>query len=266
MLRKKGIVCDCIAGANPIDTLEIIKEVGFDSFFTGVIEEEKVLEIVNRGKALGLECEFLHAPFTGINEMWKEGDGYLPIYEGMIKTINSASATGVKKVILHLSSGWNAPEITDLGQKRFDEIVTHATEKGVTVAFENLRVVGNVSYFADKYRHNDGVRFCYDCGHEHCYTKYVSFLDIFRERTIATHIHDNFGKSSEWEEKTDLHLLPYDGDIDYRKMMKKLDEYGYEGSLMLEVFNSSCPEYAKMTAREFIKSAYERLERILREN
>ena len=265
MNHKKGINCDCILGANPVETLELIKQAGFDCYFIGIVDYEKVEGIVKKGNELGLECEFVHAPFVGINEMWKEGDGYKKIYDEMLKTIDVASKSGVGKVILHLSSGWDAPLITDEGQKRFDQIVEYAKSKNVVTVFENLRVVGNVSYFADKYIFDDSVRFCYDCGHEHCYTKYVRWVDIFRDRLVATHIHDNFGKKFDREENTDLHLLPYDGNLDYHKMMQKLDEYGYTGSLMLEVFNSSRPEYEQKTAWEFIKTAYERLERIQNE-
>ena len=51
--------------------------------------------------------------------------------------------------------------------------------------------------------------------------------------------------------------MPFDGDIDYKKMMDSLNKIGYKGSLMLEIF---CPN--TMTAEEFVKTAYERAERL----
>ena len=44
--------------------------------------------------------------------------------------------------------------------------------------------------------------------------------------------------------------------------MHKLDEYGYAGSLMLEVFNKRAPEYETMSAEEFLATSYDRLKRI----
>lgn len=266
MLRKKGINCDCIKDAKQTDTLELIKRAGFDSYFTNSYKADEVQEIVEKGNALGLECEFLHAPFVGINAMWLDGDEYKGIYEKMKETICSASLASVKKVIVHLSSGWAVPNINDLGQKRFDELISYAKEKSVVLVFENLRAVGNVAYFVDKYKNESAVRFCYDCGHEHCYTKFVCWLDIFRDKLVATHIHDNFGRKEEGEENTDLHLLPFDGNIDYEKMMQKLDEYNYGGSLMLEVFNSARADYGEMSAQEFIRTCYERISKISRLN
>ena len=106
------------------------------------------------------------------------------------------------------------------------------------------------------------MRFCFDCGHEHCYTKTVRWLDIFTDKVICTHIHDNHSRAMD-DKVTDgdEHLLPFDGTYDYAQMMRKLDEYGYTGSLMLEIKNS-IPAYKHMDAREFIATAYERIKKI----
>jgi sugar phosphate isomerase/epimerase len=44
-------------------------------------------------------------------------------------------------------------------------------------------------------------------------------------------------------------------------MMKKLDEYGYTGSLMLEV-SQNREEYIKMTHEAFLATCYERILKI----
>ena len=59
----------------------------------------------------------------------------------------------------------------------------------------------------------------------------------------------------------DQHLLPFDGSYNYEKMMRKLDEYGYAGSLMLEV-SQHTEEYRRMTHEEFLATAYERIKKI----
>ena len=136
----------------------------------------------------------------------------------------------------------------------------YAANKNVTLAFENLRKVGNIAYFVDRYEKADNVKFCYDCGHEHCYTETVCFPDIFRDRMIFTHIHDNMGRDKNNPMgDPDMHVLPFDGNIDYEKMMRKLDEYDYKGSLMLEVFSGP---YPNLSPDEFIKTAFERIKKI----
>ena len=165
-------------------------------------------------------------------------------------------------VITHVSTKWDAPAVNDLGLSRYDELVLYAKEKGVILAFENLRMLGNLCVLVDRYAKFDNVRFCFDCGHEHCFTKSVPWLDIFTFKTCCTHIHDNHGRA--WDDFTspvDEHLLPFDGTYDYAPMMRKLDEYGYTGSLMLEVFHSK-PQYEQMSPEDFLRTAYERIKKI----
>ena len=44
-------------------------------------------------------------------------------------------------------------------------------------------------------------------------------------------------------------------------MMRKLDEYGYSGSLMLEV-GQNRPEYRAMSHEDFLATCYERIKKI----
>lgn len=262
MNRKLGIDNHCFCEVSPIDALDLIKDAGFDCFFDTMRPLDEMFAIKDRGEKLGLEFEFIHAPFKGINSLLAPGMGYLELYLKLKECIDYAAAIDVRTIILHVSSGWNPPELSDIGLSRFDSLVEYAYTKGVTIAFENLRMVGNLAYLADRYENTPNVKFCYDIGHEHCYTKYVCMMDIFRERMVATHIHDNYGRGHDRTGSPDIHLLPFDGNIDYTKVMRKLDEYNYTGSLMLEVFQGSTIEYRNMSPEDFIATAYDRIKRI----
>ena len=262
MKRKLGIMANCLEGFSSYEALDIIKQAGFEAFFTNEYKRDDVKKIKEKADLLGLKYEFIHAPFHSINNIWLEGDGYLTVFEYMKESIDAASENGIPYVITHVSSGWKPPFVNDLGQSRFDYLVDYAKERGVTLAFENLRLVGNIACLVDRYEDRDNVKFCYDCGHEHCYTKTVSLLDIFTNRVCCTHIHDNFSRPFEERTKNyDLHLLPFDGTCNYEKMMHKLDEYGYTGTLMLEVWQNT-EEYKKMSHEDFLKTCYERILRI----
>mgnify|MGYP003312877112 CR=1 FL=1 len=94
--------------------------------------------------------------------MWLEGDDYREVvYNGIIESIDSASACEVKSVVLHVSSGWKEPFVNDLGISRYDALVDYAEKKGVTLAFENLRMLGNLACLMDRYEDRQNVRFCY---------------------------------------------------------------------------------------------------------
>lgn len=262
MKRKLGINSECISGVSSEDTLNLIRDAGFDCYFTDKYHLSDAEPVYNRGLSLGLECEFIHAPFKEINSMWYKTDEHPNVYIRAAETIDTAAALQIPTVIIHTTSGWNPPEINDKGLHRFDLLVERAAKRGVTLAFENLRKVGIVSYMLDRYRNFNNVSFCYDVGHEFCYTNGVDWIGIAKRKINCTHIHDNLGQTENPEIHDDMHLLPFDGKIDYENMIKRLDAYSYYGSLMLEVFNNSKEEYAKMSAEEFIGTAYERLKKI----
>ena len=260
MERKLGIISECLQGVPATEASPLIKEAGFDCYFTGIYQPNEVEKVKKVGDNLGLSCDFIHAPFKGINNMWLAGMDYLDIDRKMKTSIDAAAACGIPTVIAHLSSGWKAPEITDLGLARFDALVEYADARKVNIAVENLRKIGNLAYFVDRYENMPYVGYCYDFGHEHCYTKTVSWMDIFCKKVIATHIHDNFGRGEEKTEiSPDTHLLPFEGNIDYARIMRKLDEYEFEGSLVLEVNNA---RHREMSHQDFLATCFERIQRI----
>lgn len=262
MKRKLGINANCLNNVSELDALKLIKATGFDSVFISTYDQEQTKKIKAEADRMGLTIEFIHAPFSGINEMWIPGMGYLHIFNEMKATIDCAAANHIPVVIIHVSSGWNAPQVNDLGLSRYDDLVIYAKEKGITVAFENLRMLGNLACLVDRYEHMDNVAFCYDCGHEHCYTKTVRWMNIFTFKACCTHIHDNVGRP--FDDKVsdfDQHLLPFHGTCDYALMMRELDKYEYTGSLMLEVTHGR-PEYRDLSCEEFLATAFDRIKRI----
>lgn len=260
MKRKLGICAHCLHGVSELDAMQYIKAAGFDCTFIAAWQPDTVKQLVQEAARLELPIESIHAPFTNINEIWLAEEDP-EIFHKMWQTIDSAGENGIPIVVLHVSSGWT-PAVTERGLDRFDRLVAHAKEKGVIAAFENLRTTGITAYFADRYYYNDEVGFCHDCGHEHCYTKTVCWPDIFTTKLCCTHIHDNFSRPL--EDRTcnpDIHLLPFEGTYDYAQMMRKYEEYGYEGTLMMEVFQHR-PEHQAFTKEEYLKTCYERLVRI----
>ena len=161
--RKLGINANCISKyVSPLDTLPLLKKIGFEAFFTAQYRLDDVAPLKARADELGLDFEFIHAPFGGVNEMWLDGLGYLSFYNALKESVDSAAACGVPMVITHVSTKWDAPAVNDLGLSRYDELVLYAKEKGVILAFENLRMLGNLCVLVDRYAKFDNVRFCFD--------------------------------------------------------------------------------------------------------
>ncbi len=265
MKRKLGLNCDCIryGSLSKTETVDLIRDAGFECLFMNMNELAVISAVKEKAVQRGLSFEFIHAPFRGSNDMWMEGEAYLPLMNGILATIDAAAATEVGMVILHVSSGWHTPPLCDLGFSRFDRIVEYAGEKGIRLAFENVRKLGDHASILHRYAETPHVGFCYDSGHEHCYTETVPFIDLYHSRMWCTHLHDNLGRDhKDLEADGDFHYLPLDGTVDFQAMIRKMDRFGYQGSLMLEVFNTTQPQYRELSPEEFVRLAYERVKKV----
>ena len=259
MERKLGIVCECIGGQNPVDNLVLMKDVGFECFFSDNHKLDMVSALKNQAEKLGLDYQFIHSPYAPVNEMWTDGEGYLQTVNAVKESLDSAKECAVSGVIVHVSSGWAPPKMCELGFKRFDLLVEHAVKNNVLLAFENLRRPEYLSALLDRYKTVKEVVFCYDCGHEHCFSPNVPVMDLFGHRIKYTHFHDNFGMC--YDKNCDLHLLPFDGDNDFNKVIDKLDEFNYSGSIMLETFDRTHGHggyESSLKNIDFLKEAYKR--------
>lgn len=260
MKRRLGINTSCIKGLNDLSSLDYIKDAGFDGFFTSIqtTEQAEVAAIKEKAERLGLVYEFIHAPFKNVNSMWQEDENTQLFMQSFFNAVDNAATCNVPIVILHPSSTWYPPLITQEGFKRYDELIEYAAKKGVKVAIENLRVAVYHKELLKRYEDNPNVGFCYDCGHEYCCTPDFPHIQRYGKQILCTHIHDNMGKLENYlTVDGDLHLLPFDGTLDFHSIIRKLKEQNYQGSLTLELKN-----YEDVNPQEFFRTAYERLEKI----
>ena len=168
----------------------------------------------------------------------------------LLFSVDACVASGAPILVVHLSSGVKAPSITDIGRGRFDRLIKHAASKGVTLAFENQRKLGNIGWVFDEYESCDTVRFCWDCGHEACFTFGREYMPLFGKKLVCTHIHDN---SAEFN--ADQHLIPFDGKIDFSRFAEHIRNSGYTGPLTLEVIPSNSNRYVGVCADDYLQKA-----------
>ena len=65
---------------------------------------------------------------------------------------------------------------------------------------------------------------------------------------MALHLQDNGGKHNQ-------HQLPFDGNIDWEEVMKKITLTGYQGATTLEPLNW---DYEDLSIQEFLDCAYQK--------
>lgn len=151
--------------------------------------------------------------------------------------------------VIHGTYGDTAPSYNQIGFDRIKRLVEVAERKGVNLALENLRQPGALDYIFSKIQ-SDRLGFCYDSGHENCFTKGTDFLSQYGSKLMALHLHDNDGTD-------DQHWLPGEGGIDWPVLMKKLKKTGYSGPNALEVEGRSPVSGSDNNPKMYLQRAFQ---------
>ena len=130
---------------------------------------------------------------------------------------------------------------------------------GVQLALEvlpnELSRAGSLVHFVEE--DEDGlegsaVGICLDFGHAHMDGDLIDAIETVSEHFVTAHVHDNRGR-------TDDHLVPFEGTIDWPSALIAVQKVGYEGPLMFEVA-------AQGSARETLvraEKARQKMEKLL---
>lgn len=246
-MRKIGINYQRALQLTSEEFIQSIADLGFKSVFSGVLDIAQHDALANQLAKHGVDYENLHAPFGHINDIWLDGDNGEAMLQELIACVDRCHYAAIPYTVVHLSSGDNAPPITDIGRARFTRLVEHAISKDVSIAFENQRKLANLAWALETFGAEDHVGFCWDCGHEGCFTPGREYMPLFGKRLIGTHIHDNHGVYNQ-----DCHLVPFDGSLDYERIARQIRESGYAGTLMLEMIPQKTPAYMQMAPIDYL--------------
>lgn len=170
--------------------------------------------------------------------------------------VDLAHELGATEIVLHMQLPWKQIEESDDFKskyyeqvfKSFDELEGYCKEKNVKIAVENL--LGTpVKYQKEQFDKlfeiytKDFVGFCFDSGHGLIMNDGdpLELVERYKDRLIALHLNDNLGATSEQlnndmtTAKQDLHLRPFEGLIDWKRLMKIISESSYEFPLTMEL-------------------------------
>jgi sugar phosphate isomerase/epimerase len=144
----------------------------------------------------------------------------------------------------------------DAARRSLDELQRAAEPLGVRVAIEvipnDLSSAEGLVYLVEEVLEETGAGICLDFGHAHMDGDVVDAVETVSEHLIATHVHDNRGR-------TDDHLVPFDGSIDWPSVLTALQKVGFEGTLLFELAAHGSPKETLGKAR----AARERFEALL---
>ena len=162
-------------------------------------------------------------------------------------------------LVLHLGVPLSArPPANDnqpgAARRSLEEIAAAARAVGVQVAVEVMpnplsTPHGLVRLIEDESDELEGLGICLDYGHAHLMGDLGEAIEEVSGHLITTHVHDN-------RRRTDDHLPPFAGSIDWDMAMMETQKIGYDGVLMFEVAENG----DAMAALQRCAAARERLE------
>lgn len=251
-----------------VDQPELLKTAGFDSFAfdrvkNGTSELTEVL--MKKAEKLDLTCEYIHAPFYGMDDIWHDESGELAeiMLKDLYATIDDCSDFGVKYAVLHAIIGMDNFNPTVLGLERLDDVIDYAVKNDVYLAFENTEGEMYLEAILNRYSDVKNVGFCFDSGHELCYNYGKDILSKYGDRLFVTHLNDNKGMTgNELTFYDDSHLLPFDGIADWEGIAKRIKSFNYNGTLSFEVISKGRPTrtdndiYKNLSSQEYVNEAY----------
>lgn len=251
-------------------TFELLSNARFDgvdfSYDLGVDFEgvgENYIEYANNMKKLldkyGLECVQAHAPYTiGENHNFDESE---PLFKKVVRSIESASILGAKKIVVHTIDVSPAVDVCEINYRYYKALQPYAEKFDMIIGIENLFTwvpaqrmhVGRLSRPLEmnafvRSLNSPHFAVCVDVGHAGITgvepEDYIANIDADLLKIL--HIHDN-------DRFYDLHLVPFMGGLNFMNITKALKEKGYNGDFSYEVggFYKKVPDEFLPTALKY---------------
>ena len=220
--------------------------------------------------ASGLTLRSVHAPITAA---FGAGDTWVPTFS------NAAADSGKRQaavdeagaalaiaqripfdvLVVHLGTADAKAPAGDNNRtaagRSVDEICRLAAPLRVRVALEvipnALSTPTALAAMLDREVDSPAAGVCLDFGHAFLGGDVADAVETVGEHLIATHVHDN-------HRRTDEHLVPYLGNINWDVALMSMQKIGYEGTYMMELANTGTPatvlEEARRARQQFEKA------------
>lgn len=226
----------------------LIKAAGFDGVMLwwsdGFGRGPGYRQDVERARNAGLIVENIHAPVQWQNDLSLDNQAGEAALECYLGCVEDCARYQVPAVVIHLPN--DQCPLNSLGLDRLKRIVGLAEQLRVQAAFENIFNTKNLAKVLDEWK-SEWVGFCYDSCHHANDSDAPDLLAVYGSRLIALHLHDNGGERGQ-------HRLPFDGNLHWPSVMKKIAAADYAGAISLEPMNWGY----EMDLEEFLHAAYEK--------
>ncbi len=266
--EKIGISLGSALGVSIKEAIKLVSKIGFKAVSLEWKNDVNLKELCSLAREHGLYVQSFHGPYRGAADMWSQDKTAVnKSKEQFISCLKDCKENSVPVMVIHCWIGFDYTDTpTKEGLENYGEIFALAEKYGVRVALENTEGTEFLSALLDNFK-SENVGFCYDSGHELCYSPMENLTEKFGDRLIMCHLNDNLsisdknGKISDYD---DLHLLPFDGIADWDNIVKGLKKakslpfLNFEVKINNKFGRKECEAYSAMKIEEYFTACYQR--------
>jgi len=263
MILETGMTTKAKCSSSGRRTLEKIHRADFENVMLNQTGDRNLKRFITVAQEIGLKVPFVHMDCTDISSIWTPDEKQQPFMEYAKSTIELCGDNGVGTVIVHPSyAKLECCPPNAMGIDNMAQLVRTAEKAGTRIALENMDTT-SFPHFETLLEKIDAPNFgfCFDSGHWNLHMPEKDLLGTYGARLMAVHIHDNLGAQGNpnptWQD--DLHLLAFDGVIDFDKVAKGIAQSSYDGPVMLESHRSTkFGDYVDLRPKYFLDAAHNR--------
>lgn len=246
-----------------LEAIPRLKKVGFDALDLNISDagkpffkladdswKEWVEEVIELSRSLNIPFTQSHAPFyNAIEPESKKKEVWEPLIK---RAIEASGMAKIPWVVMHPGTypddTYDFKESKRRNYEYFMPYLEMASKFGLGIAIENMADDIRRTYLrpgavycsthvelvdlVDSFN-TENVGICWDFGHANLMgIDQREALRFMGKRLKATHVADNSGFH-------DDHIMPFQGSIDWRRVLPVLTEIGYEGDLTYEIHCST---------------------------
>ena len=183
-----------------------------------------------------LELVSVHAPILELSLASAEASEREAALAETERALHIARRIPFRTLVVHLgrprSEGVRGGTNRDAARRSVDTLAKAAEPLGVHIALEvipnDLSRAASLTQLIDEDIEPGNVGICLDVGHARLEGDVTDTIEVVSGHLIATHLHDNRGRS-------DDHLVPFDGVIDWPSALTTVRKVGYDGALTFEL-------------------------------
>jgi sugar phosphate isomerase/epimerase len=242
----------------------LLEECGFNGVF--IYSQYNPIDYVDILLKSSLEIDALHLPYIRcengkcidsryVNVLWLNDFTANEYLKTLLSEVDFAAKYNINTVVMHITGGIHPPPISQIAIDRIAILLERCEKHGIILCLENTRRIDYLIYIFDNIS-SSNLKFCFDSGHANAMTHNVEEFpwENFGKHLHCLHLNDNNGVD-------DQHSIPFEGNINWELLIKKIFSLNPEINLTLEI-RSTDEDRKIFSEREYLIKCFSSLTKL----